>query len=334
MTDLQTRSNTSNHHNMTKDEHTDEIRETLQGVLSRWAPFPEESDYHKMMRALLCLAAYERDCSRIANGKRPIRQNYPIPLPKAVPKIQSVLEHGVGEQGMTFRMAANAIWNKLNFALHLVGASGQLENTLREARALADSIVHHPQSGDLTGAMDSFQKEAFEWSSATFPHQTQHSQISHLRKEVEELALTPEDGSELADCLILLLNLASMAGLDLLTEARRKLEINRRRTWGAPDADGVCHHTGQADTEAPKQQLAEDPQHVLRWYRGQTVAECPHCRGTLSKATPILAGDEAEALLGRRPAEVVARTATDPRPKCPHCYGRFELVISSQPAPQ
>lgn len=61
--------------------------------------------------------------------------------------IHSTPEHGVGEQEMTFRMAANAIWNKLNFAMGLVQEEGQLMDLLSEARALADSIVHHPKSG-------------------------------------------------------------------------------------------------------------------------------------------------------------------------------------------
>lgn len=61
--------------------------------------------------------------------------------------IHSTPEHGVGEQEMTFRMAANAIWNKLNFAMGLVREEGQLMDLLSEARALADSIVHHPKSG-------------------------------------------------------------------------------------------------------------------------------------------------------------------------------------------
>ena len=37
--------------------------------------------------------------------------------PMAGSVISSTPDHGVGEQEMTFRMAANAIWNKLNFAM-------------------------------------------------------------------------------------------------------------------------------------------------------------------------------------------------------------------------
>lgn len=66
--------------------------------------------------------------------------------------IQSTSEHNVGDQKMTYRMAANAIWNKLNFALSLIGPQRnerQLREMMSEARALANSIVMDEQSGDM-----------------------------------------------------------------------------------------------------------------------------------------------------------------------------------------
>jgi transposase-like protein len=66
---------------------------------------------------------------------------------------------------------------------------------------------------------------------------------------------------------------------------------------------------------------------VLHLHAGQMAAECPHCKGELSKKTPIMKGDENEEVRGRHGVIVAMRMATDPRPKCPHCYGRFELVI-------
>jgi len=76
---------------------------------------------------------------------------------------------------------------------------------------------------------------------------------------------------------------------------------------------------------------------VLHLHAGQEVAECPHCKGELSKKTPIMKGDESEEIRGRHGVIVAMRMATDPRPKCPDCYGRFELVLhlqnSSDPSP-
>ena len=63
--------------------------------------------------------------------------------------IASLPEHNVGNQEMTCRRAANAIWNKLNFAMSMVGScphEEQLLAMLAEARALADSIVKDENS--------------------------------------------------------------------------------------------------------------------------------------------------------------------------------------------
>jgi hypothetical protein len=68
---------------------------------------------------------------------------------------------------------------------------------------------------------------------------------------------------------------------------------------------------------------------VLDLYPHQ-VAECPHCKGELSQKTPIMKGDENEPIRGQNAMIVGMRMALDPRPKCPHCYGRFEVVIHFQ----
>ncbi len=59
-----------------------EIQNTINDVLSRWAPFPEETFQQKVMRALLQLAAFEKDYKRVMNGEQPIRTFYPLELPK------------------------------------------------------------------------------------------------------------------------------------------------------------------------------------------------------------------------------------------------------------
>ena len=86
------------------------------------------------------------------------------------------------------------------------------------------------------------QKEISEWASATFKAQNIQSKVEHLRDEVNELYECPTDGEEMADCLILLANLAEMSGLDLFEEAEKKMVKNRLRKWGAPDERGVCKH--------------------------------------------------------------------------------------------
>lgn len=89
------------------------------------------------------------------------------------------------------------------------------------------------------------------WAVTTFPHQTALSKVAHLTKEVAELREAIESGEreemrkEWADCAILLLNTATMMGMDW-TQAQsaieEKMRINKSRRWGSPDKDGVCHH--------------------------------------------------------------------------------------------
>jgi len=76
---------------------------------------------------------------------------------------------------------------------------------------------------------------------ATFPGGTPESIVAHLKKEVDELAESnhPE---EAADCLILLLHHAHRCGYDLMTWAFWKFEINKKRTWGQSDENGVIEH--------------------------------------------------------------------------------------------
>ena len=86
------------------------------------------------------------------------------------------------------------------------------------------------------------QEEISEWAYQTFPHQNPNSKIAHLKDEVNELELIPDDAEEMADVAILLFNLAEMHGYDLEVEIEKKMAKNRLRKWGEPDEQGVCHH--------------------------------------------------------------------------------------------
>jgi hypothetical protein len=95
------------------------------------------------------------------------------------------------------------------------------------------------------------QKEAGRWSDQTFGKQSIYDEdagvgaINHLRKEVGELLDEMDDITEWADCLMLLLDGARRRGIDIdaIVDATwDKLEVNRQRKWGKPDADGVVEH--------------------------------------------------------------------------------------------
>lgn len=92
-----------------------------------------------------------------------------------------------------------------------------------------------------------------QWADNTFgKERTALAPLRHLQKEVRELqeAIAFEDKPnqvelEFADCFILLLNAAAKYGLTfdrMVTAATVKMEINKARKWGKPDADGVAEH--------------------------------------------------------------------------------------------
>ncbi len=96
-----------------------------------------------------------------------------------------------------------------------------------------------------------FQFEAHRWADSVFGElRRPDGAVAHLRKEVEELAERPYDDMEYADCLLLLLDGASNAGIaadDLLNTCWEKLAINRARSWGEPDENGVVEHDRDHD---------------------------------------------------------------------------------------
>jgi len=71
--------------------------------------------------------------------------------------------------------------------------------------------------------------------------------INHLGDEFIELRENTEKSpsripNEAADCFILLLQLAHSLDFDLLEEAKKKMETNRKRKWGKPDMYGIIEH--------------------------------------------------------------------------------------------
>ena len=110
----------------------------------------------------------------------------------------------------------------------------------------------------------SFQEEVGEWGNVQFPMATSSAICAHLKREVAELdkaayslrvfspnyqaqLLKQEVAMEAADCYMLLLHLCFRNGIDLETAAREKFEVNKARTWGKPDAEGVVEHVREGE---------------------------------------------------------------------------------------
>jgi len=97
------------------------------------------------------------------------------------------------------------------------------------------------------------------WADDTFGKgRTCSAPLYHLMEEVEETLDSIREESfrisidqidhtmfEFADCFILILNAASKYGMNadgLMGHAKKKMAINKKRTWGKPDANGVVKH--------------------------------------------------------------------------------------------
>lgn len=104
----------------------------------------------------------------------------------------------------------------------------------------------------MTSDIQRFQFEHGRWSDETFGAQRgPEGKLAHLLKEVKELIDAPLDRSEYADCLTLLLDAGRKAGYmadDIVDEAWDKLQKNRHRNWGAPNADGSVEHVRKEES--------------------------------------------------------------------------------------
>ena len=92
----------------------------------------------------------------------------------------------------------------------------------------------------------SLQSRISTWGKETFG-KGQHIDgvYAHLVREIEELGDkldTLGAAEEIADCAILLFELADFHNVDMLTEVEGKLAINRTREWGPIQEDGSILH--------------------------------------------------------------------------------------------
>lgn len=103
------------------------------------------------------------------------------------------------------------------------------------------------------------QKDIAEWSEKAFGDGVPGRRtwrfpgmFAHLKREIDELDAiifeTKLNGptqsiiEEIADCAMLLMDMADQLDADLLTEMAKKLEVNKKRKWGKPNADGSVEH--------------------------------------------------------------------------------------------
>lgn len=98
------------------------------------------------------------------------------------------------------------------------------------------------------------QSEITRWAQEEFPHRTDfHALHKLVLEEIPELVTHKKEeglqgiGLELADCFILLLDLASLWGVDAAAAIQEKMAINYNRTWNKDPETGVMQHIEPPD---------------------------------------------------------------------------------------
>jgi dCMP deaminase len=153
-----------------------------------------------------------------------------------------VLDHCRDAVHAEYNALANALVPAFGATLYVVGARRVCPDCADRLRENGVTDIRHQRG---VSSLDTVLAEVNEWQAVTFPRATPSSVVAHLKREVDELAADPTDTGELADVIFLVVGLAYELGLsmtDLAEIVAQKLAINRKRTWGEPDADGVVEH--------------------------------------------------------------------------------------------
>lgn len=85
--------------------------------------------------------------------------------------------------------------------------------------------------------IDELQKEVVRWADKIAPDRQAKDAVVKMVSETSELLDAVLNGEkqevegELGDCVILLLDIADMYGINLVEAGRRKMRINRNRKW-------------------------------------------------------------------------------------------------------
>jgi len=87
------------------------------------------------------------------------------------------------------------------------------------------------------------QSEIATWADGLNPNRTALSLIAKMLEELGELIASErqDDPLELADVLILALDLAHIQGIDLAEAVQQKMRVNRARTWEIADNGAMRH---------------------------------------------------------------------------------------------
>lgn len=128
-------------------------------------------------------------------------------------------------------------------------AYGQYDSDIRahgveDFSAFSDAIKAKIVAPSDPASLIDLQADINAWGAATFPDATLASVIAHFAEESDELRCAPsldDLRTEIADCAILLMQIAGHAEIDLFEAIAEKMIVNRSRTWHPVDA-GYSKH--------------------------------------------------------------------------------------------
>ncbi len=94
-------------------------------------------------------------------------------------------------------------------------------------------------------SVQELQVEIAQWADQLNPNRTALSLIAKMLEELGELIASErqDDPLELADVLILALDLAHIKQIDLAVAVQAKMQINRQRQWRIADNGAMSHVT-------------------------------------------------------------------------------------------
>ena len=80
-----------------------------------------------------------------------------------------------------------------------------------------------------------------KWCDEVYPTRTRDQMIEKLKEEFAELAERPLDAWEMADIMIILLDLCDHLGFDIAKVIHHKMDINAKRSWQITE-QGILKH--------------------------------------------------------------------------------------------
>lgn len=93
------------------------------------------------------------------------------------------------------------------------------------------------------GDIRELQTRIAKWADSVFPNRTPFGAAAKLvMEEIPEWLQNPKDPLEYADLVILILDIASLNGVDVKQAVLDKMSINERRRWEINPDTGLMRH--------------------------------------------------------------------------------------------